>query len=302
MRKLGNVAVIGAGMAGLSAAKRLHGAGAAVTLFDKGRRAGGRLATRHMDGFTFNHGCQFFTARDAGFAAEMSAFSAPWPASGEGRFAGVPDMAAIATGFSEGLALRQHAHVRAIFRENSGWRLRLDDGEVGAFDAVVIAVPAPQAAILLEGIAHPFAAALTGVRLAPCWAVMLGFDGDVTGPAAARREGGPVSWLARENARPGAATAPISYMVHASAAWSAAHLEDDAEAVVAALTQAAGLAGRVAFSHAHRWRYALAETPLGQEFLLDDAAGIGLCGDWCLGGRLEAAYLSGRALGIRLAS
>jgi renalase len=47
---------------------------------------------------------------------------------------------------------------------------------------------------------------------------------------------------------------------------------------------------------AHRWRYALVETPLGQACLWDDAARLGVCGDWCLGGRIEAAHDSGTAL------
>ena len=38
------------------------------------------------------------------------------------------------------------------------------------------------------------------------------------------------------------------------------------------------------------------ETPLGQEYLWDRSARIGVCGDWCLGARVEAAYDSGVAL------
>jgi predicted NAD/FAD-dependent oxidoreductase len=47
---------------------------------------------------------------------------------------------------------------------------------------------------------------------------------------------------------------------------------------------------------AHRWRYALVETPLGESCLWDPASGIGVCGDFCLGPRVEAAWLSGTAL------
>jgi len=302
MNKPGNVAIVGAGMAGLSAARVLAAAGAAVTLFDKGRRVGGRLATRHVDGFTFNHGCQFFTARDAGFAAAMQAFSAPWAAAGDGRFAGVPDMAAIGAGLAQELRIRQSAHVRQMERGPDGWRLHVDDGIAGPFDAVILAIPAPQAAALLDGMSHPFAARLATVRMAPCWAVMLGFDGTVTGPETARREDGPLAWLARENTRPGGAGSPVAYMLHGSAGWSAAHIEDEPASVIAALTAAAALHGVAVYAAAHRWRYALAELPLGEAFLWDGPARLGLCGDWCLGGRLEAAYLSGRGLGIRLAA
>lgn len=312
MREPGTVAIIGAGMAGLAAARQLRESRFAVTLFDKGRRVGGRLATRRVAGFTFNHGCQFFTARDPGFRAAVADFARPWAMVGEDRFAGVPDMAAIAAGLAAGLDVRQHAHARSIARAADGWRVRFDDGAAGPFDALILAIPAPQAAALLDEISHPFAARLDLVHLAPCWAVMLGFDqeGDTLlnakyqpgGLSQMRAEAdskSAISWLVRENSRPGAPAAPVAYMLHMSAAWSTAHLEDSADEVIASV---ASFAGHAVYAAAHRWRYALADKPLGEAFLFDGDLGLGLCGDWCLGGRLEAAYISGRDLGIRLAA
>lgn len=302
--KVGNVAIIGAGVAGLAAARALVDGGWRVTLFDKGRRPGGRLATRRVAGFTFNHGCQFFSARDPAFAAAVAPFSAAWPLAGADRYAGVPDMAAIALGLAAGLDVRSGAHVRGVSREAGGWRLHFDGLAEGPFDRLILAIPAPQAAVMLDGIGHPFEAELDAVHMAPCWAVLLGFDG-AADENLAKASGPPdaaVSWMVRENARPGAADSPVSYTLHASAVWSTAHLEDSAEAVVAAMTAQCELAGHASYAAAHRWRYALADKPLDAPFLWDAAQNIGLCGDWCLGGRLEAAYLSGRALGIRLAA
>jgi predicted NAD/FAD-dependent oxidoreductase len=297
----GNVAIIGAGMAGLSAARVLADAGAKVSLFDKGRQPGGRLATRHAQGFTFNHGCQFFTARDPAFRAAIAPFSAAWDEAGPDRLAGVPDMATMAACLSNGLEPLQHAHVRVIFRQADGWHLRFDGADEGPFGRLILAIPAPQAAALLVGVHERFAAALAGVHLAPCWAVLLGFEAGFDGPPTGKREGGVISWLARETSRPGSSPAN-GYTLHAAPGWSQAHLEDDLESVIAALSDAAGLRGEPIYAAAHRWRYALADTPLGAPFLWDEEGQLGLCGDWCLGGRLEAAYISGRALGIRLAA
>ena len=47
---------------------------------------------------------------------------------------------------------------------------------------------------------------------------------------------------------------------------------------------------------AHRWRYSLVERPLGEPCLWLPEARLGLAGDWCFGGRAEAAFDSGRAL------
>jgi len=72
------VLVIGAGMAGLACARRLAAEGAHVLVVDKARGAGGRASTRRGDGTSFDHGAQYFTARDAGFAAA----TAGWVATG----------------------------------------------------------------------------------------------------------------------------------------------------------------------------------------------------------------------------
>ena len=61
------VAVVGAGVAGLACAQRLRASGRTVVVFDKGRRPGGRVSTRRHDGLQFDHGAQFFTARDPRF-------------------------------------------------------------------------------------------------------------------------------------------------------------------------------------------------------------------------------------------
>lgn len=62
------VAVIGAGISGLFAARTLADHGLPVTVFDKGRGVGGRMSTRRVDGRPcFDHGAQYFTARDLRF-------------------------------------------------------------------------------------------------------------------------------------------------------------------------------------------------------------------------------------------
>jgi predicted NAD/FAD-dependent oxidoreductase len=317
MGEIRNVAVVGAGLAGIAAARVLAEAGIAVTICDKGRKPGGRLATRKSQGFTFNHGCQFFAPRDAGFAAAMQPFSAPWPEAGDERRSGVPDMAAIAAALApDAVELTQGTHVSFLARDAAGWRLSLRDAanaapgfvEAGGvtsalFDAVVLAIPAPQARGLVEAAGHDFAPALEGVEIAPCWALMLGFDAEVAGPAVVE-DGGEISWIARETSRPGAPARPVAYTFHAAPWWSAAHLEEAPEAVAAALLPGfaalTGIHAAPAYVKAHRWRYARAEKPLGEPYLWDSAQRLGLCGDWCLAGRLEAAYLSGQALGIRL--
>ncbi|MEL6702528.1 MAG: FAD-dependent oxidoreductase, partial [Pseudomonadota bacterium] len=100
-----HIGIIGAGVAGLSAAQRLAQAGVSSTVVDKGSRPGGRCASRITpEGFQFDHGAQYASANGAAFGAFMAAahaagHAARWaPAEGDGRarYVAAPTMNAIA--------------------------------------------------------------------------------------------------------------------------------------------------------------------------------------------------------------
>ena len=61
------IAIIGAGLAGLTCGKALQQAGHDVVIFEKSRGIGGRLATRRAEPFYFDHGVAAFTASDDAF-------------------------------------------------------------------------------------------------------------------------------------------------------------------------------------------------------------------------------------------
>ncbi len=313
------IAVIGAGMAGLACAGALHRAGHAVTLFDKSRRVGGRLATRRVDGLTFDHGAQYATARDPAFVAVVQAMAeageaAPWPAAGEERWCGIPGMSALAQHMErQGVGtLHTGRHVAFLHRRPDGWIVRHRDaaqtppgtvsdlgGETaGPFDSVAVALPAPQAVGLVQP--HAFAVEAARAGMAPCWAMMLAFTEPTAAPDLLRPDAGPLRWIARDSSRPSRAATPECWVAHATPDWSRDHLDDPPDAILAALhgifTAATGITADPRYSAMHRWRYALADVPLGRPALWDPAAGIGVCGDWCLGARVEAAFMSGRAL------
>jgi renalase len=111
-----------------------------------------------------------------------------------------------------------------------------------------------------------------------------------------------IAWLARESSKPGR-DAIERWTVQASAAWSREHLEDDAPRVQAKLLKAfaevTGIRAEPAHAEVHRWRYAKTEKPLGKSHLWDASARIGVCGDWCLGHRVENAFVSGLELALK---
>jgi hypothetical protein len=319
-----HVAIVGAGIAGLACGKRLAGAGVRVSLFDKGRAPGGRCATRRAGPFAFDHGAQYATATDAGFrrmlaGGEATGVLAPWPVRLDGRdrperWVGVPSMSALARHLGGELPVHTNTRITDVARDGRGWRLVGEDGAVLApFDMVVVAVPAPQAGSLLAE--APVLAARAGEAvLAPCWALMLAFPAPLPThvPAAFVQDGveqGPLAWICHDGGKPGRGdpegAPPPTWVAHASGAWSQRHLEAGAEEVapvlLAAFGDALGLdAPQPVHLAAHRWRYAKVEHALGEPCLYDRDLGIGACGDWCLGPRLEAAYLSGVAMAERV--
>ncbi len=300
---LKRTAIIGAGIAGLSCARRLQTSGHEVAVFDKSRGVGGRMATRRVDGLSFDHGAQFFTSRGKALSAAVQSMieagsAAEW---GAGRYVGTPGMTAVPRAIAQGLEVRPEHTLTRLERGADGWTLHTAEGQTaGGFDQIVLAVPAPQAIAILEASNLELPGIETAVY-APCWALMAAFSVPLDAmPRDMSPSEGPISWAARNGTKPGRASSPETVVVHASPAWSRAHLEDEADAVRNALLEAfralGGPAAAPVYAAVHRWRYALVETAAGRPCFHDAALGIGACGDWCIGGRVEAAFDSGLAL------
>ncbi|MDO8901364.1 MAG: NAD(P)-binding protein [Phenylobacterium sp.] len=302
------IAIIGAGMAGLSCAEALSDAGHAVQVLDKGRGPGGRMSTRRIETpqgqVSFDHGAQFFTVRDPAFATRAAAWqaagvAAPWPAAGPEALVGVPGMNAPIRAMAEGLDVTWQARVDEIAQGGEAWRLSGEGFAPFSAQAVVVATPSEQAAVLLATVAPDMAARAGGVVSDPCWTMMAAFAGPLSLTADVLLQDGPLAWAARNSAKPGR-TGPEAWVVQASPDWSRTHLEAGADqvaqALLAALAEATGRPLPAVLSlQAHRWRYARTTAKAGAP-LWSAETRIGACGDWLAGARVEAAWRSGRDL------
>jgi len=313
------ICIVGAGMAGLACAEALTQRRHVITLLDKGRGPGGRMSTRRLataaGEASFDHGAQYFTVRDPAFRARVEAWMAagcvaPWTAgegaaAEEGAYVGVPGMNAPLRQMAAGLDVVWGARVTAISRLGEGWRVTRDDGVTDAADAVVVAIPAEQAADLLLTAAPDLALLGQRSRTAPCWTVMLAFAERLATPLDSLKGEGAkaLGWAARNRAKPGR-TGPEAWVVQAGPAWSTEHLEADSDWVATqlsiALAERLGIVLPTPLSvSAHRWRYARSATG-GPGAVWDVNRRLGLCGDWLIGPRVEAAWMSGTALAERI--
>lgn len=172
------IAVIGAGLAGLTAARSLHDDGHAVVVWEKARGPGGRTSTRRgPDGMRFDHGAPFL--HDGPLPLEgmeaLGSYRATLPGGGtRHEIVGVPAANAPAKALAHGLDVRPRTRVETILRTGDGWHLAADDGgALGSFDSVIVTAPAPQAAQLLAHAAPALAARAAEVEFTPCWSVMV---------------------------------------------------------------------------------------------------------------------------------
>ena len=345
-----SVVVVGAGVAGAACARVLLDAGHVVTVFDKGRGFGGRCSTRSTDdGRRFDHGAQYFTATDARFvrvvegwrdegivtrwqprilssSSSSSSLSSSLLSSSsrahQDKWVAQPGMASLLRRMLSGVSVDFSETVVSIDVDRSAPQRFIctnSDGRVlGVFDAVVVAVPAPQAAPLLETIAPALATQARTAQMRATWAVLLDYDG--VGPEvdfdAAELRDRPLRWAAREASKPGrlpgarwvlhGTASEVVDAVDAAAHTSPSTADLPARAIELLLADFVAVVGdtaaRPSFSQAHLWRYAFVEKAVGSDCLISADGRVVACGDWCIGPRVEAAFLSGTAAAQRVLS
>lgn len=309
-----STAVIGAGMAGLVCARRLFAAGQKVTVLEQSRDLGGRLATHRVGKLSFDHGAQYVVARDPQLQdylelAKTTGFAEFWAPSGadlprsEQWVVGVPSMNALLRPLAAGLNVRRGLKVVSCRRRAEEWWLTSTSGdELGPFGTLVLAIPAPQAIELLSELTDDaFDSRLHQVRMAPCWAVMAGFPQRIgVSVDVLSGESGTLAWAARDGSKPGRKSPHECWVLHATPQWSRQHLDlprkEVAQSLLSEFELLLGPMSHGVWLAAHLWRYARVEQSLGEPCLWNPVLQLGLCGDWCLDARAEAAWLSGTTL------
>jgi len=331
------IAIIGAGVAGLSCATVLQQAGMDVTVFEKSRGVSGRLSTRVVAGsentpaWQCDHGAQYFTARDPRFVAEVNRWleagvAKLWqprlqtfdgetflPKKNETeRFVGYPRNNTPVKWLAQSLQVNTENTIIGLQKKHQQWQLSTKEHGVmpQLFDDVLLAIPAPQAAVLLNEVAPALAGLSASVKMHPCFALMV----QMHQPLSVAFDGlfinsGLLSWIARDSAKPGRAStansAQETWVLHASSQWSEAHVDHD-KAIVADYMLAAFLtlvnaeAAAVQSHTIHRWLYADCPHYLTRGHELDLSQRIGLCGDWLNGGKVQGAWMSGYGLAHEL--
>lgn len=315
------IAVLGAGLTGAAAAASLVRQGHQVTVFDKGRAAGGRMSSKRTEQGYLDMGAQYFTARSEAFTQQVK----QWLEAGqvelwrcktallsddEGvisltasedkqqRFIGIPSMHSPVTALLQDIPLITGCRVLRLDYQQQGWTLHSDTGQdYSDFDAVLLTLPPVQAQQLLKQSGLPELFRSASDVLEPCWAVAMQAQSIPWGDAIFCQHP-QLRFISHQQHKTGRSSC---YILHFNAAFSALHLEQSADFWFAKATdilqQELGVQGEIRALVAHRWLYASQrdQVPLPGLLALPERP-LWAGGDWSYGGRVENAYLAGLSL------
>ena len=274
--------VVGAGISGLMAARALATAGWEVTVLDKGRGVGGRMATRRLvdervGTGTLDHGAQFFTVREDRFLEYVTTWlevgvAVEWSrgfpdASGGGgedghpRYRGTSGMTSIPKHLARDLDVRTGEQATAVRVEDGSWAVLCRSGLEILGGALLLTAPVPQSlALVASELPGRAKLELEGISYAPCLAVMTLLDGPsgLPAPGGVQIKDEPLDWIG-DNEQKGISRAP-AVTIHAGPRWSADHYDDPEEEIVEALLGFArevvgGFPSEVVETSLQRWRY-----------------------------------------------
>ena len=320
-----SVAIIGAGLAGLTCGTALKGLVETVKIFEKSVFPGGRVSRFRVGEFEFNHGAQYFTVNNPLFWNIVSAWQTegivrPWDGwivelqkgqvinsdMATQRFVGVPRMQMVAENLARRCDLQTSTNITELEpQDEGGWRLFNERGDYqGAFDIVIIATAAHQVSGLCRGVPE-IGRQADGVDMTACWSGMVAFDQAVNIPFdAAHVLDSPLSWISRYQYAKSQSQADC-WVLHASPEWSQQYAVSFRgrvmHAMLDAFWEATDLSPRQpASASVHCWKHAVPINPINEDSLFVESAALGACGDWCTAPRIEGAVLSGFSMADRV--
>lgn len=322
-----DVLIVGAGLAGLMAARVLQEAGTPVLVVDKGRSVGGRMATRRIGNGMADHGAQFFTVREAEFKAYVDRWleenlifewSRGWSdgsltdtRDGHPRYAVNGGMNALAKHVAEGLNVRLNTKIESISPHNDGWRAVDESGTVYHARGMILTAPVPQSVALADAGRTPLApsdrAELVKIEYDPSLTAMFLVEGEVRlpPPGALQRPHAPIYWIG-DNTRKGISPKATILTAQAGPTYSRQLWErTDSEILSAMRVDMLPILGervKIVEAELKRWRYAQPRSLYKDRCLVaTDLPPLIFAGDAFGGPRVEGAVLSGLTAGHTLA-
>lgn len=311
------IAIIGAGISGINCAYQLSKI-ANITVFEKSRGFGGRMPTKSINEFQFDHGLQFFTAKTKIFQKFMEPFEIKgviraW----EGNFVeinnnevskirkwdnqykhyvSVPKMSSFCRYLAEGIDVRLNTRITKLVKLKRKWEVFNDQSSLGIFDWVIIAIP-PEQSIQLLTDNYDHLEQIRKYEMQPCFSLMIGSKNSLNSKwDAAIIKNSILSWISINNSKP-LRNNNHSLVALSTNNWAQKNIEKHTEYLKTILLTEVQkifpqLIGNISHIDVHKWKYANIKKQNGVKSIMDNKNRLGICGDWFIKGTAESAFLS----------
>jgi predicted NAD/FAD-dependent oxidoreductase len=321
-----SVAVIGAGLASLSLAKKLEGQ-VDITIFEKSQGVGGRMSTRNSPPYQFDHGAQYFTARSKTFQEFLdplidSGLVVEWNPKivtlefgktpnkldwFEPHYIAVPKMNSLCKYMAEGKKINLNTKIKKLFKTLKGWELTDANHNIHSYyDWVVSTLPAKQLISFFPQTFNDFTT-IESTKMVGCFSLMIGLKKlPKLDWQAAIIKNSAIGWISVNSAKPGRNNKP-SLLVQTTNEWAESQMGEDINYIQATLlkelTKFIELdINEFSFIKTHIWHYANTALSAGKDYLIDPKQKLAACGDWCISGKVESAFLSAHSLANKIMS
>ena len=297
-----SIAIIGSGICGLTIANGLKDTKAEVTVYDKGRRPGGRAASRTIGGCVFDHGAPAIPNEVAKhFVTDTKLTNEQWLLDKSSAYCPIGGVSNFGRDIADGLKVQQSTTILGCQRNGEDFFLSLSEGRsVSSIDTLILTAPPLQSAALVQEIEPTLGEELRETcKMSPAWVVLFKIADQFSTENYAFAPSEIITNVRHEHTKPGRKSSSLGswFVAECSSEWSVENLERSPEwvsmAVLEGLRADLGENFPVASSFAHRWRYASTQDPIGSNYLHNDNRSLWITGDWCLGNGIQSAHTSG---------
>ena len=315
-----NVAVIGAGITGITLANLLQKK-VNLTVFEKSRGVGGRMATRRAEPYQFNHGAQYFKIENK----EFKNFLQPLIQNkiikhleanhieilnkevikrtktyNKIYYTPVSKMNSVVKYLiNNNFFIKLLCKIDKTIKENDKWFIiDSDKASYGPYDWLFITIPPNQALEILYN-NFKFLDIIKKIKMRSCYSLMLGFEKikefDFDTALFLDED---VQWLSIrkkiiENKK------YYNLLINSSYNFAEKNVNGSKDKISDYLIkQVSDIIKYELNNYEHKalhfWKYAMSEKNNNLGSLLDENLKVIVCGDWCMNGKVEGGFLSAR--------
>jgi len=315
-----NIAIIGAGITGITLANLLQEK-YNLTVFEKSRGVGGRMATRRAEPYQFNHGAQYFKIGNKEFKDFMQPLMVnkiikPLKANqieilnkkvikrtkiyNKKYFTAESKMNSVVKYLiNNNLSIKLLCNIEKTLKENDKWFI-IDSDKVsyGPYDWLLITIPPNQATKILYN-SFKFLDIIKKIKMRSCYSLMLGFDEikefDFDTALFLDED---VKWLSISK-KILEKKEYYNLLINSSFNFAEQNINGSKDKISNYLIkQVSDILQCELNNYKHRalhfWKYAMSEKNNNLGSLFDEDLKVIVCGDWCMNGKVEGAFLSAK--------